>query len=181
MKTKTYNDIHVYGKSKDADDLLQTTYDTAAGAGRVFNTISTIVGCFIAFVLLMIGIGLLFVKQSKTNATIIAIDNNYTTITVEYQCKNQTRQDTINIVSNGQSYTNYKVGDVISIEYNETTCDHATIASNISTKSLGTGLILFALLLFVIIYAWYYLVNHSKPIAAVTGVAGVANIVRAAF
>jgi len=174
--TNTINDI------KQNENVLKPIYDSSANFGLLYNFMSALFSTFICIIMIVLGFWVknLNIKKSETTRGIIdtaecSIEKNKT------QCM-ATVVYTVNDVNYTNKYTSQGVvnkGQRVDVYYNP--LDPNDFAVDNYTYIAGIGMIILGIIIIIISWIWVLLSYLYKPIAAISGVGAVGNMMTPSF
>ena len=171
-------------KGGNTTEILKTVYDDTASVGRIMSWVNLVVGFFIGFILIVIGIVVLRNKSptydGKVNAKITKVEctgsgnNSSCTLTVTYDVNGKSY--TVNTLKNGV----YNVGQTINIKYNSSNPQDITTDA-MSNTAIGWILIGVGIIIIISVSVWTYIVQKNKTIAAASGVGNIVGVASSGF
>jgi ribosomal protein S8E len=174
--TNTINDI------KQNENVLKPIYDTSANFGLLYNLMSALFSTFICIIMILVGFWIkdINIKKSETTSGIINsaecnIEKNKTTCmaTVIY---------TVNNVKYTNQYTSQGIvnkGQRIEVYYNPLDPNDFTVENY--TYYAGVGMIVLGIIIVISSWVWFLLSYIYKPVAAISGVGAMGNMMMPSF
>jgi len=169
--TNTINDI------KQNENVLKPIYESSANIGLLYNLMSALFSTFICIIIISVGFWIkdTNVKKSETTSgiidtTVCTIEKNKTTCmaTVKYTVKN------VNYTNQYTSQGVVNKGQVVDVYYNP--LDPNDFSVDNYTYYIGIGMIIFGIIIVISSWIWFLLSYMYKPIAAISGVSAVGNM-----
>lgn len=163
---------HRARKSKKGGDFANDAYDASATVGRVMSYFSLAIGVLISIVMIIIGLVLIFRKPSLNSAAVGVVTEVGT-------CQNSNCTLTIKFTTGGKEYTVtstangvFTKGQNVTLRYDSANPNNVSVG-NPPIRGIGAGVLLIGVIILVISIAWFWVVQNSKVVAAVSGVGDV--------